>query len=160
MLYLIMQQRITTMQLEEKETYRTQQKVGQKAKQPERMPKAQALALADRFKKSLMVASVLGFGVFSGLAAYHQIATTTTTTAATSTSSGSSQATSTTTTSPSTTSQNNSSSTSSNSDSSSSSNSSSDNSGFLQQGGNNVSSSNSSQGSSSSSPAVAGSHTS
>lgn len=49
----------------------------QKPKAPERMPKARALTLVHKFKKVLVVASILGFGSFSGLAAYHQAITTT-----------------------------------------------------------------------------------
>lgn len=54
-----------------------QRGVGQKPKPPERMPKAQALALARTFKHWLVVASLVGFGTFSGLAAYHQVGTAT-----------------------------------------------------------------------------------
>ena len=96
----------------------------QKPKPPEKMPKARALALARSFKKWLAVASLVSFGTFSGLVAFHQVGSTTTATKSTSTSSGSSQTTS--------------------SSKSSSSN-------FLNQGGNNVGSSSSSQGSTSSS---------
>ena len=49
----------------------------QKPKAPERMSKARALTLVHKFKKALVVASVVGFGSFSGLAAYHQAITTT-----------------------------------------------------------------------------------
>src|SRR5258706_440837 len=49
----------------------------QKPKAPERMSKARALTLVHKFKKVLVVASILGFGSFSGLAAYHQAITTT-----------------------------------------------------------------------------------
>jgi hypothetical protein len=55
-------------------------------KSPERMPKARALALARTLKKWLVIASLVSFGTFSGLVAYHQVGTT-----ATSTKSGSSQ---------------------------------------------------------------------
>jgi len=94
----------------------------QKPKPPEKMPKARALALARSFKKWLVVASLVSFGTFSGLVAFHQVGSTTTASGSTSTSSGSSQTTS--------------------SSKSSSSN-------FLNQGGNNVGSSSSSQGSTS-----------
>ena len=97
-----------------------QRGVGQKSKLPERMPKARALALVRTFKKWLVVASVVSFGTFSGLAAFHQVSTTTS--KATNTSSGTSQKTSTTTTS-----------------------SQSSNSFLNQQGSNNFGSSNSSQ---------------
>ena len=49
----------------------------QKPKAPERMSKARALTLVRKFKKVLVVASLVGFGSFSGLAAYHQAITTT-----------------------------------------------------------------------------------
>lgn len=49
----------------------------QKLKQVERMPKAEALALVSTFKKWLIVASLVSFGVFSGLVAYHQTSTVT-----------------------------------------------------------------------------------
>jgi len=97
-----------------------QRGVGQKSKPPERMPKARALALVRSFKKWLVVASVVSFGTFSGLAAFHQVSTTTN--QATKTSSGTSQKTSTTT-----------------------SSSQSSNSFLNQQGSNNFGSSNSSQ---------------
>jgi hypothetical protein len=107
---------------------RPQQKGGvQKPKQPERMSKARALGLVRSFKKWLVVASIVTFGSFSGLVAYHQIGTT----AINPTSSGSSQSTS---------------SSSSSSNSSNSSNSSS-NGYFNQQGGSNFGSSSSSQSS-------------
>jgi len=114
---------------------RPQQRDGvQKPKQAERMPKSRALALVSKFKKGLVVASLVSFGTVSGLAAFHQIGTTSSTTSKTS--SGSSQSTS------------------------SSQNSSS----FLNQGGNNLGSSSSSTGSTSSSSnsssSVTGSHTS
>ena len=96
--------------------------VDQKPKPPKAMPKARALALANTFKKWLVVASIIGFGTFSGLTAYHQVGTTATTTSSTS------SQTSTTT--------------------SSSQNS---NGFFKQQGGNNLGSSNSSNGTSTSS---------
>ncbi len=98
---------------------------GLKPKPPERMPKARAVALARILKKWLVITSLVSFGTFSGLVAYHQVSTTTT---ANHTSSGSSQATPA---------------------SSSSSSSQSSNGFFNQQGGNNFGSSNSSQGSTS-----------
>jgi hypothetical protein len=97
-----------------------QRSVDQKPKPPERMPKARALALARTLKKGLVIASLLSFGAFSGLVAYHQVGTTA------NTSSGSSQATP-----------------------ASTSSSQNSNGFFNQQGGNNFGSSNSSQGSSS-----------
>jgi len=92
----------------------------QKARVPMRMPKARALALVSKFKKGLVVASLVSFGTVSGLAAFHQVGTIASTTSKTS--SGSSQSTSTST--------------------SSSQNSSS----YFNQGGNNLGSSNSSSG--------------
>ncbi len=65
----------------------------QKPKPPARMPKAQALALVSKFKQWLVVASLVGFGTFSGLAAFHQVNATA---AASQTSSVSSQTSSTT----------------------------------------------------------------
>jgi hypothetical protein len=114
----------------------SQRGVGQKPKAPEKMPKARALALARTLKKWLAVASIVGFGTFSGLVALHQVGTTTN--QSTHTSSKSSQTTST------------SSSTSQNSNN------------FLkQQGGNTSGTSSSSQGSStSSSTPVSGTSTS
>jgi hypothetical protein len=104
---------------------------GQKPGAPEKMPKARALALARTLKRWLVVASIVGFGTFSGLVAFHQVSSTTAASHSTSTSSGSS------------------------SQSTSSSNSSSQNSNsFLNQGGHNFGSSNSS------STSVSGSSTS
>jgi hypothetical protein len=105
----------------------------QRPRPPEKMPKARALALAHKFKKWLAVASLISFGTFSGLVAFHQGSITTSSQASQTnkTSSGSSQATPTT--------------------SSSSQNSSSI---LNQQGGNNFGSSSSSQ------TPVSGTHTS
>jgi len=72
-----------------------QRGMGQKSKPPERMTKARALALVGTFKKWLVVASLVSFGTFSGLASFHQVSTTAS--QATNTSSGTSQKTSTTT---------------------------------------------------------------
>src|SRR5579864_5929857 len=47
--------------------------LAQKPKAPAKMPKAQALAMANTFKRWLVVASFVGFGTFSTLAAFHQI---------------------------------------------------------------------------------------
>ena len=44
-----------------------------------KMPKARALALANALKRTLAVASIIGFGMFGGLVAMHQVSTTTTT---------------------------------------------------------------------------------
>ena len=65
-----------------------QSTVGQKPRAPEKMPKAQTLALARTLKRWLAVASIVGFGTFSGLVALHQVGTTTS--QSTQTSSGSS----------------------------------------------------------------------
>jgi hypothetical protein len=109
----------------------TQRPAGQKPKAPEKMPKARAMALANKFKRMLAIASIVGFGAFGGLVALHQVGTT-----ATQTSSGSS---------------------SSNSSSSSSSSSQNSNNFLNQQGGN---TSGTSSSSSSSSSTVSGTHTS
>jgi hypothetical protein len=55
-----------------------QRHVGQKPAAQAKMPKARALALANTLKRSLAVASIIGFGMFGGLVATHQISTTTT----------------------------------------------------------------------------------
>jgi hypothetical protein len=55
-----------------------QRNVGQKPGTQLKMPKARALALANSFKRSLAVASIIGFGMFGGLVAMHQVSTTTT----------------------------------------------------------------------------------
>ena len=113
---------------------RPQQK-GQGQK-PKPMPKARTLALVHTFKKWLVVASFVGFGTLSGLAAFHQVAATTTTTA-----SQTKQTTS--------------------SSSQKSTTSSSSSSGFLgQQGGNNFGTGSSSQGSNSNSSSTSGSSSS
>jgi hypothetical protein len=52
--------------------------VGQKPGTQVKMPKTQALALADTLKRSLAVASIIGFGMFGGLVAMHQVGTTST----------------------------------------------------------------------------------
>ncbi|HEX9135152.1 MAG TPA: hypothetical protein VF844_22930 [Ktedonobacteraceae bacterium] len=50
-----------------------QQRVqGQKPRLQERMPKARALELVSVYKKRLIVASLVVFGLLSGLVAYHQ----------------------------------------------------------------------------------------
>jgi hypothetical protein len=121
----------------------TQRPAGQKpkAKAPEKMPKARAMALANKFKRGFAIASIVGFGAFGGLVALHHVGTT-----ATQSSSGSSS-----------------------SNSSSSSSSQNSNSFLNQQGGNtngtsssssNGSSTSSSSTSSSSSSTVSGTHTS
>ena len=112
-----------------------QSAVGQRPRAPEKMPRARALALAQGLKRWLVVASIVGFGTFSGLAALHQVGTTASQSAKSS--SGSST-------------------TSTSSSSSQNSNS------FFNQGGNNLGSSSSSSGStsgssSSSSTAASGS---
>ena len=108
-----------------------------KPKAPERMSKARALALVRKFKKVLVVASIMSFGSFSGLAAYHQAITTT------------SQASSSTHTTGSSSNSSSSTSNSSSSSSSSSNTSSSSGSYFNQQGSSNFGSSNSSSSSAS-----------
>jgi hypothetical protein len=51
---------------------------GQKPGTQAKMPKARALALANALKRTLAVASIIGFGMFGGLVAMHQVGTTTT----------------------------------------------------------------------------------
>ena len=64
---------------------------GQKPGTPAKMPKARTLALANALKRTLAVASIMGFGMFGGLVAMHQVSnTTTTTTQSTQSTSGSS----------------------------------------------------------------------
>lgn len=51
-----------------------QQRVQEHKPRPqERMPKARALELVSLFKKRLIVASLVLFGLLSGLVAYHQV---------------------------------------------------------------------------------------
>jgi cytoskeletal protein RodZ len=57
-----------------------QRSVGQKPGTQVKMPKARALALANTLKRTLAVASIIGFGMFGGLVAMHQVGTTTTNT--------------------------------------------------------------------------------
>ena len=128
----------------------TQRPVVQKPKAPQKMPKERAMALANRFKRAFAIASIVGFGTFSGLVALHQVGSTTAT-QSTQSSSGSSSSNS------------SKSSNSSNSTNSSSSSSQSSNNFLNQQGGNTggtSSSSSSSSSNSSSSSTVSGTHTS
>lgn len=106
-------------QLPQRPQVPAQKGVGQKPKQSERMSKARTVMLARTLKKWLVIASVVSFGSFSGLTAFHQVATTATTT--TQSSSKTTQSTPTTSTS-------------------------SNNGFFNQQGGSNLGSSGSSQG--------------
>ena len=119
----------------------TQRPAVQKPKAPQKMPKERAMALANRFKRGFAIASIIGFGTFSGLVALHQIGSTTT--QSTQSSSGSSSSNS---------------SNSSGSSSSTNSSSQSSKSYFNQQGGNTGGTSSSS--SSGSSSTVSGTHTS
>jgi hypothetical protein len=50
----------------------------QKPKALEKMPKARAMALANKLKRGLAIASFVGFGTFGGLVALHQVGTTST----------------------------------------------------------------------------------
>src|SRR5579864_234007 len=59
----------------------------QKTRAPQKMSKARALELARTFKRWLVVASLVGFGTVSGLAALHQVGSTATATTHTSSSS-------------------------------------------------------------------------
>ncbi len=67
-----------------------QRGVGQKPGTQAKMPKARALALANTLKRLLAVASIVGFGMFGGLVALHQVSTTTQSTQSTSGSSNAS----------------------------------------------------------------------
>ena len=109
----------------------TQHGVGQKPGAPEKMPRARALALANTLKRWLVIASIVGFGAFGGLVAFHQVGTTASQT----------------------------SSASSNTNSTSSSSSQNSNKFLNQQGGNTSGTSSSSTSSSSPTP-VTGTHTS
>src|SRR2546421_9785532 len=108
-----------------------QREGGQKPRAAEKMPKQRALALARTLKRWLVVASIVGFGTFGGLVAFHQVGTT-----ASQISSGSSKTNST------------------------SSSSSKNNNNFLKQQGGNTSGTSSSSSSSSSSKPVTGTSTS
>lgn len=55
----------------------SQRSVGQRPGTQVKMTKARALALADALKRTLAVASIIGFGMFGGLVAMHQVSTTT-----------------------------------------------------------------------------------
>lgn len=61
-----------------------QASVAQKPKPPKPMPKARALALVDKMKKSLVVVSLAAFVSFGGLAAFHQVGVSANKTASTS----------------------------------------------------------------------------
>ncbi|GCE28585.1 hypothetical protein KDA_40690 [Dictyobacter alpinus] len=52
---------------------------GQKVRPPQKMPKAQALEMANKLKHWFAVSSILGFGAFGGLVALHQVGSTTST---------------------------------------------------------------------------------
>jgi hypothetical protein len=113
---------------------RSQSSAGQKPGAAGKMPKARALALANTLKRWLAVASIVGFGTISGLAAFHQVGTTSS--QSTQSSSGSSKTNST------------------------SSSSSQNSNNFLNQQGGNTSGTSSSSSSSSSSTPVTGTSTS
>ncbi len=104
-----------------------QSSVGKKPGTPAKMPKERALALANTLKRTLAVASIIGFGMFGGLVAMHQVGITTT---------QSTQSTS----------------SSSNTSSNSTSSSQNSNNFFNQQGGNTSGTSSTTTGSSSSAP--------
>ena len=53
-----------------------QRGVGQKPRAAEKMPKTRALALVRTLKRWLVVASIVSFGTFGGLVAFHQVGTT------------------------------------------------------------------------------------
>jgi hypothetical protein len=48
------------------------------------MPRARALALTNTLKRWLVIASIVGFGAFGGLVAFHQVGTTASQTSSTS----------------------------------------------------------------------------
>ena len=50
----------------------------------QKMPKQRVLALANTLKRGLAIASIVGFGTFGGLVAFHQVGTTTQTSSASS----------------------------------------------------------------------------
>jgi hypothetical protein len=54
-----------------------QRGISQKSGTQVKMPKARALALANTLKRTLAIASIIGFGMFGGLVAMHQVSTTT-----------------------------------------------------------------------------------
>ncbi len=62
-----------------------QRSTRQKPGTAEKMPKARALALANRLKRWLAIASIVSFGTFGGLVALHEVGSTTTQTASVST---------------------------------------------------------------------------
>src|SRR5437763_8691574 len=68
-----------------------QRVVGQEPGTPQKMPRTRVLALANTLKRWLAIASIVGFGTFSGLVALHQVGTTTTRTSSTSSQTSSSQ---------------------------------------------------------------------
>jgi hypothetical protein len=68
----------------------SQRSAGQKSGTPAKMPKARAMALANAFKRTLAVVSILSFGMFGGLVAMHQVSTTSTSSTTTQSTSGSS----------------------------------------------------------------------
>jgi len=53
-----------------------QRGAGQKPGMQAKMPKARVMALANSLKRSLAVASIIGFGMFGGLVAMHQVGNT------------------------------------------------------------------------------------
>jgi hypothetical protein len=132
---VIVNAQIGQQQLSQSQSQRVPQRsVGQRPATQVKMPKARALALANSLKRFLAVASIVGFGMFGGLVAMHQVSTTTT--QSTQSTSGSS-----------------------NTSSKSSSSSQNSNSFFNQQGGN-TSGTNSATSSSTSSTPVTGTSTS
>ncbi len=55
-----------------------QRYTGQKSGKQAKMPKERAMQLANALKRTLAAASIIGFGIFGGLVALHQVSTTTT----------------------------------------------------------------------------------
>ena len=72
----------------------TERPTGQKPKPPAKMPKERAMALANKFKRGLAIASLVSFGTFGGLVALHQVGTTSTQSTQSSSGSSSSNSTS------------------------------------------------------------------
>src|SRR6266487_3309632 len=67
----------TSQQFSKLEHQRLQHRGGEHSPKPaERMSKAQVLELARTSKRWLVLVSLMSFGIFSGLVAYHQVGTT------------------------------------------------------------------------------------
>jgi hypothetical protein len=76
---VILNVQIGQQQLSQSQSQRVPQRgIGQKPETQVKMPKARALALANSLKRFLAVVSIVGFGMFGGLVAMHQVSTSTT----------------------------------------------------------------------------------